>query len=206
MLGCVRYYIRLRTESKQNNVCRNFGNIYRNFGKIWIYTEISVKFRFRTKFWQNFVFFRILFRKKTDSDYHISLKTKPKSILKFRIRFVLKKSGFVRALDTTNFTETICLTSIYASLEDAEAIDHAIVSQMQKIGVGVWQCTACGWQTKYKTRLYEHVEAKHIGTGGHACPLCGKFCASLKGLKTHRQKYHSNKSETHYNGRQMCVR
>ena len=93
ILGCVRFYIRLRTKSKQNNVCRNFGNIYRNFGKIRIYTEISVKFRFRTKFRRNFGFFRISFRKKTDSDFHISLKTKPnpKSILKFWIRFVLEK-------------------------------------------------------------------------------------------------------------------
>ena len=32
--------------------------------------------------------------------------------------------------------------------DDAEAIDHAIVSQMQK--VGVWQCVACGWETKYE--------------------------------------------------------
>jgi len=34
--------------------------------------------------------------------------------------------------------------------DDAEAIDHAIVSQMQKVGVGVWQCVACGWETKYE--------------------------------------------------------
>jgi len=46
--------------------------------------------------------------------------------------------------------------------DEAEAIDQAIVSQMQKVGVGVWQCVACGWETKYKTRLYEHVEAKHM--------------------------------------------
>ena len=99
---CVRYYIRLRTKSKQNNICRNFGNIYRNFGKIRIYTEISVKFRVRTKFRRNFVFFFSEFRfvKKPDSNFHISLKTKanPKSILKFCIRFILKKRGFVRAL------------------------------------------------------------------------------------------------------------
>ena len=115
ILDCIRYYIRLRTESKQNNFCRNFGNIYRNFGKIRIFTKISVKFRFRTKFRRNFGFFRISFRKKPDSDFHISLKTKPnpKSILKFRIRFVLKKSGFVRALLLTfSLTDTVSINRL----------------------------------------------------------------------------------------------
>ena len=85
------------------------------------------------------------------------------------------------------------IPKILSSSDEAEAIDHAIVSQMQKVGVGVWQCVACGWETKYKTRLYEHVEAKHIGTNGHSCPTCGKFCASLKGLKLHKLKYHNVK-------------
>ena len=79
--------------------------------------------------------------------------------------------------------------------DQADAIDHAIVTQMQKVGTGVWQCVACGWETKYKTRLYEHVEAKHIGTPGHTCPICGKFSASLKALKMHKLKYHNPKSQ-----------
>ena len=69
---------------------------------------------------------------------------------------------------------------------------------MQKVGIGVWQCIPCGWQTKYKTRLYEHVEAKHIGTNGHSCPICGKFCASLKGLKLHKLKYHNSKDNVSF--------
>ena len=80
----------------------------------------------------------------------------------------------------------------HVCLEVTEAIDKAIVSQMQKIGTGVWQCIACGWETKYKTRLYEHVEARHIGSSGHTCPICGKFSSSLKALKMHKLKYHKS--------------
>ena len=32
---------------------------------------------------------------------------------------------------------------------------------MEKLG-DVWQCKDCLWETKYKTRLWEHVEAKHV--------------------------------------------
>ena len=63
---------------------------------------------------------------------------------------------------------------------------------MLKCGTGVWQCVTCGWETKFKTRLYEHVEAKHVETGGHSCPLCGKFCSSKNALKLHKSKYHRN--------------
>ena len=72
-----------------------------------------------------------------------------------------------------------------------DAIDQAVLAQMQKNG-GAWQCLACGWEAKIKTRLYEHVEAKHVETNGYSCPICGKFCSSQKGLKNHKFKYHRN--------------
>jgi len=75
--------------------------------------------------------------------------------------------------------------------DEAQAIDQAVISQMRKSG-GVWQCLACGWEAKIKTRLYEHVEAKHVETNGYSCPICGKFCSSQKGLKNHKFKYHRN--------------
>jgi len=72
-----------------------------------------------------------------------------------------------------------------------DAIDQAVLAQMQKNG-GVWQCLTCGWEAKIKTRLFEHVEAKHVETNGYSCPICGKFCSSQKGLKNHKFKYHRN--------------
>ena len=92
-------------------------------------------------------------------------------------------------LDLVSNNQTLTWICVFSS-EAAEAIDQAIAYQMQKVGVGVWQCVSCGWETKYKTRLYEHVEAKHVGTNGHTCTLCGKFSASLKALKMHKLKYH----------------
>jgi len=73
--------------------------------------------------------------------------------------------------------------------DEAEAVDQAVVALMQKCE-GYWQCVACGWQTKFKTRLYEHVEAKHVETNGYSCHVCQKFCPTQKALKMHRSKYH----------------
>ena len=79
---------------------------------------------------------------------------------------------------------------------------HDLVDQMQLVTDLVaskmihddfnrnWRCHDCDFVTKYKTRLFEHVEAKHVETEGYSCFICKKFCASIKGLKVHNQKYH----------------
>ena len=41
---------------------------------------------------------------------------------------------------------------------------------------GVWGCLECNWESKYKSRVFDHVEAKHIETAGYSCTMCGKFC------------------------------
>jgi len=73
--------------------------------------------------------------------------------------------------------------------EDAEAIDQAVLAQMHKVGPA-WQCITCLWETNHKTRMYEHVEAKHVQTNGYSCPFCDKICQSRNALKCHRYKYH----------------
>jgi len=83
------------------------------------------------------------------------------------------------------------IITIIKILFASDAIDQAVSAQMLKNG-GVWQCLTCGWEAKIKTRLYEHVEAKHVETNGYSCPICGKFCSSQKGLKNHKFKYHRN--------------
>ena len=55
-----------------------------------------------------------------------------------------------------------------------------------------WDCLTCGWTTKYKTRLYEHVESKHVSTAGYNCPHCQQFCSSINALKTHKSRAHKN--------------
>ena len=87
------------------------------------------------------------------------------------------------------FANKICL-HVLLYLDEAGTIDQVIHSQMQKCGVGLWVCVTCGWETKYKTRLYEHVEAKHMETGGRFCPICQKTCPSKNALASHVSRNH----------------
>ena len=82
-------------------------------------------------------------------------------------------------------------------LDGKEALDHAVVAQMQRIA-GVWQCLTCGWETKFKTRLFEHVEATHVQTNGYTCPYCDKFCPSKNSLKVHKSRNHKNEITNMY--------
>ena len=79
------------------------------------------------------------------------------------------------------------------SSDEAQSINDEVVSQMQKCG-GVWQCLACGWETKFRSRLWEHVEAKHVQTNGYFCPICEKFCPSINALKLHKSRNHKNEA------------
>ena len=45
-------------------------------------------------------------------------------------------------------------------------LEAEISEKMEKLG-DVWQCKDCLWETKYKTRLWEHVEAKHVQYSGY---------------------------------------
>ena len=56
--------------------------------------------------------------------------------------------------------------------------------------IGMWKCLNCEWQTKFKTRMFEHVEAKHVETDGYLCALCDKYLPSLKSWKQHKFKNH----------------
>jgi len=61
---------------------------------------------------------------------------------------------------------------------------------MVKLG-DFWQCKVCLWETKHKTRLWEHIEAKHVQSAGYSCPFCSKFCSSKNAWKQHKSKFHS---------------
>ena len=76
----------------------------------------------------------------------------------------------------------VCLSDVQVAVEE----------QMERQVGGEWRCLACGWESKAKTRMFEHVEAKHVVTAGYNCPLCGKFCPSQKSLKNHKFTSHRN--------------
>jgi len=70
-----------------------------------------------------------------------------------------------------------------------DELNAEIAKQMAKNGE-VWQCLSCMWTTKYKTRLWEHVEAKHVTSHGYNCPYCSKFCSSKNAWHQHKSKFH----------------
>ena len=55
----------------------------------------------------------------------------------------------------------------------------------------LWQCRDCMCRNKYKTRLWEHIEAKHVLSHGYNCPFCSKFCSSKNAWHPHKSKFYT---------------
>jgi len=84
-----------------------------------------------------------------------------------------------------------------ANKDQAEALNSQIVCQMQKSDGG-WLCLTCGWKTKIRARLWEHVESNHVQSSGYTCPMCSKFCPSKNAFKIHKTRYHKNDEFLNY--------
>ena len=73
-------------------------------------------------------------------------------------------------------------------------LDFLIISKMAKVseasGGTAWKCTECGYESKYKTNVMEHVESKHVQSSGVVCSFCSAVCVNRKGLRNHVYKYH----------------
>jgi hypothetical protein len=61
-------------------------------------------------------------------------------------------------------------------------------------GVNGWQCLECGYSSKYKTNVVEHVDARHVTHSDVFCLTCGKLCPNRKSLRNHQYKYHHQKT------------
>ena len=93
-------------------------------------------------------------------------------------------------------TTNLCRFSIISFLVSAE-IQREIDSKMEPTSKG-WGCRVCGFDSNNKTRTWEHVEAKHVDTGGYNCSVCSKFCKSTSSLRNHMDRYHKEmKKMTH---------
>jgi len=73
-----------------------------------------------------------------------------------------------------------------------KGLEFTIKSKMMKLE-GTWQCSDCQYSTKKSSNLYEHIEAKHVQSDGHTCPICLKFCATKNALRNHNVRYHTIK-------------
>jgi len=83
-------------------------------------------------------------------------------------------------------------TNVYDTSLDKEHLDNEIGQHMQKLEFGNWRCAICGWETKARARLWEHIESSHIQTNGYTCDICEKFCPSKNAFKVHKTRYHRN--------------
>ena len=86
-------------------------------------------------------------------------------------------------------TFALRIIHVFVLTDQVSEISSAVLSKMEQRG-GVWGCLECNWESKYKSRIFDHVEAKHIETGGYSCTICGKFCPSYSSLKMHKSRYH----------------
>ena len=57
-------------------------------------------------------------------------------------------------------------------------------------GEVTWRCSDCGYVSKKKTNLQEHIEAKHIEQAGVLCTICQLYCVNRKALRNHTYRYH----------------
>ena len=75
-----------------------------------------------------------------------------------------------------------------------DKLEAEIRSKMICLGGGQWQCADCHLVTK-STNLFNHIEGKHVNSGGHHCQICGKFCRTKNGLIAHSHRAHSKNQD-----------
>ena len=68
-----------------------------------------------------------------------------------------------------------------------------ILQKMRKTEGG-WSCCECNFMSS-KSRVWEHVESKHMNLGGYTCDLCHKYCPTASSLRNHNDRYHKKFSK-----------
>ena len=112
--------------------------------------------------------------------------SKCKSLASFVMQFSLHVKA-LKNMQNTNINMNCCFNFVLLIVGPEERI----LSCMMKNEQG-WNCLSCGWITKNKTRLFVHVEAKHMPGVGYNCPICDKLCPSLNALNAHKSRNHRN--------------
>lgn len=69
-------------------------------------------------------------------------------------------------------------------------LDETIIQSMQKTENGVWFCLHCSFSSKHRHHVKNHVEARHIDSGGFICPECSTVCPTRKALAMHNSRKH----------------
>eukprot|EP00092_Neocalanus_flemingeri_P105522 GFUD01135280.1.p1 GENE.GFUD01135280.1~~GFUD01135280.1.p1 ORF type:complete len:362 (-),score=79.29 GFUD01135280.1:169-1254(-) len=72
-----------------------------------------------------------------------------------------------------------------------------IRSKIQK-SEGQWICLECGKASKWKTNIFEHIEATHVDSPGYQCEICYKACKTKNALRSHKNREHKE-NQSQYN-------
>ena len=72
------------------------------------------------------------------------------------------------------------------------ALIDAIKQMMVKLDENMWGCASCDFKTKYDSTLRNHIEAKHLDTGGFVCQYCSATCPNRQALRMHLSRKHRN--------------
>jgi len=60
-------------------------------------------------------------------------------------------------------------------------------------GPSMWLCTECDYASKNNSNVYEHIEARHVGSTGYYCQFCDKTCPTRNAFRIHNVRHHSKK-------------
>jgi len=69
-------------------------------------------------------------------------------------------------------------------------LEIAINSKMTRDGLtGDWACQDCGFETKLRQRMSQHIESKHVESDS-TCEFCYKRCPTRNALRVHKFRNH----------------
>ena len=71
-----------------------------------------------------------------------------------------------------------------------DLLDREIFGLMDKDYSGAWQCQRCDYSTRNKQGMINHIESKHVDSGGTTCQFCGRTCPTRHALQMHVIRQH----------------
>ena len=69
-------------------------------------------------------------------------------------------------------------------------LNNLLRSMVLKLESDLFGCAQCEYSTKFHTTILNHIESKHVITGGFTCPVCPNVCKTRKALKMHKYRKH----------------
>lgn len=90
----------------------------------------------------------------------------------------------------------VCMTlNVIFFLNFLDEFEQEVASFMAKksdsIGHTLWECIDCGYGSKFKYNVTEHVRVKHLNLiSAHVCEFCQITCPTKSALRSHIWRKH----------------